>query len=499
MRFNSSPERSIYTVGSGIYVLYGVVTVRVNHGQLVLNANIFDNRSSLTLTKGSSRLTRLVILGHCGSITFEALRWLNDIRAGIIQIDYDASVIMASASPGPDVPKLRRAQALARDTDLGIEIIRNLITRKAIGQLNVYNRIEGPKSLAVRRMELLIEQLDNARSLTQIQTIESQIAVIYWGRWANIPILFARKDKNRIPNEWKNFGTRISPLSRSPKKACSPANAVLNYLYALLDAETRIACLTMGLDPGIGILHADQLYRDSMVYDLMEAVRPDVDLWLLDLLNERRFSKSDFYETTSGQIKLTKHLAHELVQTMPLWTKLIVPITKEVTSNLLQGKVKHLSPSPVAKSQLLNRSCIECGIPIKKQKWFCSPECRRKYEEHIPDPSFIMAGPGALKKLRAKSIDPAHGGEAARKRGQSNRARSNERKAWDATHSRSKAKKERARFKTEILPSLEGYSIRQIANVTGFCLRYCSMIRSGKVVPHPVHNAKLIKLINPAE
>ena len=144
------------------------------------------------------------------------------------------------------------------------------------------------------------------------------------------------------------------------------------------------------------------------------------------------------------------------------------------------------------------RSCIECGLPLNNQKWFCSSECRRKYEEHIPDPSFIMAGPRTLKQLRSKSADPAHGEKAARKRGDSNRARVNERKAWDSIHSQGDAEKERARFKTEILPTLEEHSLREIATSTGFCLRYASLIRSGKVVPHPVHNAKLIKLINPS-
>ena len=110
-----------------------------------------------------------------------------------------------------------------------------------------------------------------------------------------------------------------------------------------------------------------------------------------------------------------------------------------------------------------------------------------------------MEGPRTLKQLRSKSADPAHGGAAGKKRGESNKIRASERKAWDSIHSQGDAEKERARFKTEILPTLEGHSLREIATSTGFCLRYASLIRSGKVVPHPVHNAKLIKLINPAE
>jgi CRISPR-associated endonuclease Cas1 len=502
MRFNSSPDHSIYTINPGVHVLYGVVNVRINRGQLVLKANIFDNQSSLTLNKTSNRPRRLILLGTSGQITLAALQWLYDVQASIVQIGYDGSVIFASTPSGTTIPELRRVQALARDTPLGIEIMRKVIIRKAKGQLAICALLNEDDRGVRSRIEKFIGEMDNASSLDDLQLLESLIAHIYWKQWAAVPILFARKDVSRIPDNWVSFGTRISPLSKSPRRACGPGNAILNYLYALLEAETRIACLAVGLDPCIGIMHVDRLYRDSMACDLMEAVRPHVDSWLLNLLKDRRFSKSDFYETSSGQVKLTKHLCHELVQTMPLWNKLIFPVVKEISTDLrrdpdeiesfVSGELDSVVQHPY-------RSCIECGLPLNNQKWFCSPECRRKYEEHIPDPSFIMGGSRALKKLRSKSADPAHGGAAGRKRGTSNKIRASERKAWDSIHSQGDAEKERARFKTEILPTLEEHSLREIATSTGFCLRYASLIRSGKVVPHPVHNAKLIKLINPIE
>jgi hypothetical protein len=64
---------------------------------------------------------------------------------------------------------------------------------------------------------------------------------------------------------------RGSLLTSSPRLAIKPANAILNYLYAILEAETRLACLTLGLDPGLGIVHADHRDRDSFALDLMEA------------------------------------------------------------------------------------------------------------------------------------------------------------------------------------------------------------------------------------
>jgi hypothetical protein len=43
----------------------------------------------------------------------------------------------------------------------------------------------------------------------------------------------------RISERWRKFGTR-SPLSSSPRHAATPANAILNYLYTVLESETRL-------------------------------------------------------------------------------------------------------------------------------------------------------------------------------------------------------------------------------------------------------------------
>ena len=54
-----------------------------------------------------------------------------------------------------------------------------------------------------------------------------------------------------------------------------------------------------------GIVYADNQYRDSFVYDVMEPVRPYVDEWLLDYINNDTFYKRNFYETKDGGVRLT--------------------------------------------------------------------------------------------------------------------------------------------------------------------------------------------------
>jgi CRISPR-associated protein Cas1 len=56
---------------------------------------------------------------------------------------------------------------------------------------------------------------------------------------------------------------------------------MLNYLYALVEAEAILACQAVGLDPGLGLVHSDTRARASLALDLMEPVRPEVDDFVL--------------------------------------------------------------------------------------------------------------------------------------------------------------------------------------------------------------------------
>jgi CRISPR-associated protein Cas1 len=56
---------------------------------------------------------------------------------------------------------------------------------------------------------------------------------------------------------------------------------MLNYLYAILESEARIAAVAVGLDPNLGMVHVNTDSRPSLACDLMEAVRTHVDEYVL--------------------------------------------------------------------------------------------------------------------------------------------------------------------------------------------------------------------------
>jgi hypothetical protein len=75
-------------------------------------------------------LKRVVVLGHSGSISFDALRWIQDSGAAFVQIDKDGRIIAATGPSGLDDSRLRRARALATTNGVGIRIGRDLIRQK---------------------------------------------------------------------------------------------------------------------------------------------------------------------------------------------------------------------------------------------------------------------------------------------------------------------------------------------------------------------------------
>ena len=302
---------------NGVLALSGYgIRVAIERRQLVCSDGIGRARRSSIFARATSGLLRLVVVGHTGQISFEALRWLHDIGAAFVQIDADGDVIVVSAPTKLDSARLRRSQALAAFNGTGTAIARSLLHDKMSGQFHVVGRL--PDSNDARpTIQSAIDALKTTHEPDRLRLLEASAAGAYWGAWADVPLLFARKDAAALPEHWRAFGRRSSPISGAPRLAANPANALLNYCYAILEAECRIAALTIGLDPGMGILHVDQPSRDSLALDLMEAVRPDVDADVLAMLGDRTFSARDFVETRAGVCHVLPPLTQTLCEYMP--------------------------------------------------------------------------------------------------------------------------------------------------------------------------------------
>jgi len=108
---------------------------------------------------------------------------------------------------------------------------------------------------------------------------------------------------------------------------------MLNYVYALLESESRLAAAALGLDPGIGLMHADTDARDSLACDLMEPIRPVVDAYVLDWLTREPIRREWFFEQRDGNCRLMAPFAIRLAETAPTWGRAVAPIAEWVPVN----------------------------------------------------------------------------------------------------------------------------------------------------------------------
>jgi CRISPR-associated endonuclease Cas1 len=318
----------------GVVTLSGYGTrVCLDRGHLLLEDGSGPNRSTIRLPRVRHGLKRLVIIGSDGFVSLAALRWLSDQHAAFVMLERDGKVLAVTGPVYPSDARLRRAQALAHQSGVALEIARKLIDVKLNGQEALMrNRLKN--SAAADMIARFRERLPTAKSVEAIRTLEAHAAGAYWGAWRDVPVLFPKTDHPRVPEHWKLFGTRASPLTGSPRLAVTPPCAILNYCYALLESETRLAVSALGLDPGIGMLHVDTPNRDSLACDIMEAGRASVDAWLLDWITREPLRRYDFFEARNGNCRLMGAFTAKLSETAPTWGKLVAPWTEWVAQTL---------------------------------------------------------------------------------------------------------------------------------------------------------------------
>lgn len=91
---------------------------------------------------------------------------------------------------------------------------------------------------------------------------------------------------------------------RSRRPPTDPVNAVMSFLYGMLRSAVHGALHAAGLDPYCGYLHGDADSQPSLVLDLMEEFRPEMDRLCVRLFNLGRLADGDFETDVSGAVSL---------------------------------------------------------------------------------------------------------------------------------------------------------------------------------------------------
>jgi CRISPR-associated endonuclease Cas1 len=484
----------------GVVTLFGYgIKVRVDRGHLVLEDGIAADRRYARFSRVGHGLKRLVVIGSDGLVSLAALRWLADQDASFVMLDRDGSVLATTGPVRPSDARLRRAQSLALTNGAGLRIALDLISKKLSGREQVarHKLLDSSTAEVIARYKAELPQAD---SLSTIRLIESQAARAYWSAWSTLPVNFPKTDLARVPEHWRSFGARVSPLSGSPRLAANPANAILNYLYCVLESESRLAAAALGLDPGLGVLHVDTPARDSLACDIMEPVRSAVDSYLLDWITRQPLKREWFFEQRDGNCRLMAPFAVRLSETASIWRRAVAPVAEWIAKQFWSTTQRrtqsahaptHLtqahrraakgasSETSVRVAQPTDNLCPGCGKKIRSESKTCV-RCA------VPNCTKNMLNAARIGRLTA------NGPEAQAKRAIKARNNAIAQHSWKESDKPTWLTQQL--FVGRIQPLLSGVSMSDIRSALGVSKWYASQIRQG-YRPHPRHWRVLATLI----
>src|SRR2546425_6699827 len=95
------------SIANGVFVADGYgLRVAVDKRHLVVQDGIGRQRRETRFARIGHGLRRLLIFGHSGTISLEALRWLDRVGITFAHLDKDGRLLAASTQPGLDDARL---------------------------------------------------------------------------------------------------------------------------------------------------------------------------------------------------------------------------------------------------------------------------------------------------------------------------------------------------------------------------------------------------------
>jgi CRISPR-associated protein Cas1 len=314
------------------------VRLRVHQGTLVVQNGFThypQKREELRLFPGDRKLPlRIIALESDGSISLDVIKWLSKQGIPLILLDWQGEVVSVVGDGAVYDPALRKVQLAAKDTSLGLRIATELIQQKVANSRDTLGTLAPSpvRDVADDKLRAILSEVRTAppESVDELLLTEAKAAYAYFAAWQMMPLRWKGIGRKPIPPEWQHVVARPSMVSGRNRHATHPVNAMLNYAYAVLESQVRIATVSEGLDPTIGYLHSCRSGRVALVYDLMEALRSSVDRSILDFIRAHTFTPADFALGTGGVCRMHPQLARQVanlsdkdsaIRELPMWLK----------------------------------------------------------------------------------------------------------------------------------------------------------------------------------
>ncbi len=289
-------------------------TITVNKRRLIIE-NKLDNQK-YDFYPHQIKHDSIILDGHTGSISFEAMRWLAKHSIPITMLNWNGNLLSVTLPKETVSSKLRlRQYEIYNDSQRRYSIAYQIVKEKTKQSINLLNELS--RYYKEIDTNIIGSESDEDGMFKLNSTYDSRNLMTYEGRIADIYWLQVLRVFNKLCPEFK-FVSRNNNLNSHNRNASDEINALLNYGYAVLESEVRKDLNSIGLDPSISFLHELSNSRASLVYDIQELYRWLVDLSVIQLLEEKKLKKADFIVTENYNIRLRENASKALIEKIKL-------------------------------------------------------------------------------------------------------------------------------------------------------------------------------------
>ena len=281
----------LYLSGFGISISVDRARLQVRHG--FQDPDVEPER--FEIQPRHAKFDSVIVDGHSGNITLDAIKWLMRHDIPIFVLDYNGTLLSSTLPREPVNGPLKIAQVDAyRNREKRFYIAKKLVEAKAQRTLDVLEWLDARygklKPKIGTDLSNEIQRLDKCSELQRLLMVEGRIADIYW-----------RYLKQVLPDK---FGFKSRMHETHQMNASDPFNVLLNYGYAILESQCRKALNSVGLEPTIGFLHETRQTKYSLVYDFQEPYRWLIDTAVISCLESDQFGKKDFFRMDNYVLRL---------------------------------------------------------------------------------------------------------------------------------------------------------------------------------------------------
>lgn len=250
----------------------------------------------------------IVIYGKNGNLTLESIRWLIKHNVQICILDWDGKLLTTMLPPESTNVKTKFAQYHAyEDKEIRLRLAKKFIEAKFDKSQVVLNYLKQRYPEIENDFSKDSSKLADANNIKEVMGAEGAVAVYYWTQFEKL-----------IPEKYE-FDDRTGRYKTRPSGAGDMVNVMLNYGYALLEAECMRAINAVGMDVHVGFLHEMATGKNSLAYDLQEPFRFLVDLAVINLIETDRMEKKDFIRTDNYALRLRPSGAKKLTEEFQTW------------------------------------------------------------------------------------------------------------------------------------------------------------------------------------